>query len=92
MQAIVGARASVEAVMALPPYAAPSDAPIVALMNEALLAADPEATGAPMMITPGTDAKALAQLGILTYGFARCAWTPTPRSCPSSMPTMSGSR
>jgi acetylornithine deacetylase/succinyl-diaminopimelate desuccinylase-like protein len=70
MQAIVGARASVEAVMALPPYAAPSDAPIVALMTDALLAADPAASVAPMMITPGTDAKALAQLGIPTYGFA----------------------
>jgi acetylornithine deacetylase/succinyl-diaminopimelate desuccinylase-like protein len=32
--------------------------------------ADPEATAVPMMITPGTDAKALAQLGIPCYGFA----------------------
>jgi acetylornithine deacetylase/succinyl-diaminopimelate desuccinylase-like protein len=39
-------------------------------MRRALLVADPEATAAPMMITPGTDAKALALLGIPTYGFA----------------------
>jgi acetylornithine deacetylase/succinyl-diaminopimelate desuccinylase-like protein len=39
-------------------------------MRSALLDADPEATATPMMITPGTDAKALATLGIPTYGFA----------------------
>jgi acetylornithine deacetylase/succinyl-diaminopimelate desuccinylase-like protein len=70
MQDMVGARASVEVVMALPPYTAAADAPIVTLMAEALLAADPESSVAPMMITPGTDAKALAQIGIPTYGFA----------------------
>lgn len=70
MQAIVGERASVEAVMMLPPTEAPADAQIVRLMSEALSAADPEATSAPMMITPGTDAKSLATLGIPTYGFA----------------------
>jgi acetylornithine deacetylase/succinyl-diaminopimelate desuccinylase-like protein len=31
---------------------------------------DPEATPVPMMITPGTDAKALLSLGIPCYGFA----------------------
>jgi len=39
-------------------------------MRNALLTADPEALAAPMMITPGTDAKALATIGIPTYGFA----------------------
>jgi acetylornithine deacetylase/succinyl-diaminopimelate desuccinylase-like protein len=34
------------------------------------MAADPDASVAPMMITPGTDAKALATIGIPTYGFA----------------------
>jgi acetylornithine deacetylase/succinyl-diaminopimelate desuccinylase-like protein len=70
MQDMVGARASVEVVMALPPYTAAADAPIVSLMTRALLAADPKSSVAPMMITPGTDAKALAQIGIPTYGFA----------------------
>jgi acetylornithine deacetylase/succinyl-diaminopimelate desuccinylase-like protein len=70
MQATVGALARVEPVMALPAIEAAADAPIVDLMREALAAADPEATAAPMMITPGTDAKAMATLGIPTYGFA----------------------
>jgi len=70
MQAIVGELASVEAVMMLPAIEAAADAEIVRLMHEALAAADPEASSAPMMITPGTDAKSLAALGIPTYGFA----------------------
>jgi len=35
-----------------------------------LRAADPDGTPATMMITPGTDAKALMDLGIPCYGFA----------------------
>jgi acetylornithine deacetylase/succinyl-diaminopimelate desuccinylase-like protein len=70
MQATVGALALVEPVLLLPAIEAPGDAPIVSLMRSALLAADPDAVAAPMMITPGTDAKALATLGIPTYGFA----------------------
>jgi acetylornithine deacetylase/succinyl-diaminopimelate desuccinylase-like protein len=70
MQATVGELARVEAVIALPAIEVASDAPIVDLMRSALLVADPDATVAPMMITPGTDAKALATLGIPTYGFA----------------------
>ena len=70
MQATVGALARVEPVMLLPAIEAASDAPIVGLMRGALLGADPEARVTSMMITPGTDAKALATLGIPTYGFA----------------------
>ncbi len=70
MQATVGALARIEPVMLMPPTESPSDAPIVDLMREALRRADPDALVAPMMITPGTDAKALATLGIPTYGFA----------------------
>ncbi|HEY8772894.1 MAG TPA: M20/M25/M40 family metallo-hydrolase [Candidatus Limnocylindria bacterium] len=70
MQATVGSLAEVESVITLPALEAPGDAAIVGLMRRALLAADPEATAAPMMITPGTDAKALSTLGIPTYGFA----------------------
>jgi acetylornithine deacetylase/succinyl-diaminopimelate desuccinylase-like protein len=67
---IAGDDVQVEAVMAMPPVEWPADAPIVTLMRSALQTADPEATAVPMMITPGTDAKALALLGIPTYGFA----------------------
>jgi acetylornithine deacetylase/succinyl-diaminopimelate desuccinylase-like protein len=70
LQRVVGNEAIVEAVVALPAVEWPADAEIVALMHEALRAADPEATPVPMMITPGTDAKALATLGIPCYGFA----------------------
>jgi acetylornithine deacetylase/succinyl-diaminopimelate desuccinylase-like protein len=70
LQATVGDLARVEPVIMLPAIEAPGDAPIVELMRSALLAADPEADAAPMMITPGTDAKALSMLGIPTYGFA----------------------
>ncbi len=66
----VGDGVEVELVMGAPSVEWPADAPIVELMRQALLRADPEATVVPMMITPGTDAKALALLGIPTYGFA----------------------
>ena len=70
LQGIVGEGASVEAIVALPAVEWPADTEIVGLMHEALSRADPDATAVPMMITPGTDAKALAQLGIPCYGFA----------------------
>jgi acetylornithine deacetylase/succinyl-diaminopimelate desuccinylase-like protein len=70
MQATVGSLAEVESVITLPALETPGDAAIVGLMRRALQEADPEATAAPMMITPGTDAKALSTLGIPTYGFA----------------------
>jgi len=70
LQRVVGTDASVETVVALPAVEWPADAEIVGLMHQALQAADPEATAVPMMITPGTDAKALAQIGIPCYGFA----------------------
>ena len=53
-----------------PPIEWPADAEIVRSWTTALRAADPDGTPVPMMITPGTDAKALAQLGIPCYGFA----------------------
>jgi acetylornithine deacetylase/succinyl-diaminopimelate desuccinylase-like protein len=70
LQATVGDLALVEPVVMLPAIEAAGDAPIVNLMRNALLSADPEARAAPMMITLGTDAKALATIGIPTYGFA----------------------
>jgi len=70
LQAVVGENAVVEPVVSLPAIEWPADSEIVKLMHEALRRADPEATSVPMMITPGTDAKALAELGIPCYGFA----------------------
>ncbi|HET8777213.1 MAG TPA: M20/M25/M40 family metallo-hydrolase [Candidatus Limnocylindria bacterium] len=70
LQEVVGADATVESVVTLPAVEWSANAEIVGLMHQALRAADPEATSVPMMITPGTDAKALAQIGIPCYGFA----------------------
>ena len=67
---LVGDRAEVESVISLPAIEWPDDAEIVSLMHDAVRRADPEASSVPMMITPGTDAKALADLGIPCYGFA----------------------
>ena len=70
LRAVAGTDVLLEPVLAAPSVAWPADAPIVALMSDALRHADPVGIPAPMMITPGTDAKALADLGIPTYGFA----------------------
>jgi len=70
LASVVGDGAEVEAVVSLPAVEWPADAEIVELMFEAVRAADPEGTPVPMMITPGTDAKALAELGIPCYGFS----------------------
>ena len=70
LQDVVGTDAAVEAIVALPAVEWPADAEIVRLMHDALGSADPEASALPMMITPGTDAKALALIGIPCYGFA----------------------
>jgi acetylornithine deacetylase/succinyl-diaminopimelate desuccinylase-like protein len=70
LRGVAGTHVEVETVAALPPVVSAPDHPLVALMHDALRRADPEATPLSMMITPGTDAKALAELGIPTYGFA----------------------
>ncbi len=70
LQAIAGEGVTVESVMTMPPVEWPADAEIVSLMDAALRRADSDATPLPMMITLGTDAKALGLLGIPTYGFA----------------------
>lgn len=70
LRAIAGDAVTVEAVQLMPAVEWPEEAQIVILMREALLGADPDGVPLPMMITPGTDAKALSLLGIPTYGFA----------------------
>jgi acetylornithine deacetylase/succinyl-diaminopimelate desuccinylase-like protein len=70
LRAAVGDDAIVETVVSLPAVEWPAETEIVAHMVDVLRDADPEATAVPMMITPGTDAKALIRLGIPCYGFA----------------------
>jgi acetylornithine deacetylase/succinyl-diaminopimelate desuccinylase-like protein len=69
LQELAGPQVAVEAVVSLPAIEADPAAPIVDLMRDALHRADPDALALPMMITLGTDAKALDRLGIPTYGF-----------------------
>lgn len=70
LRSVAGDGVEVDSVVTLPPVEWPADAEIVTLMREALASADPEGIPVPMMITPGTDAKAFSRLGIPTYGFA----------------------
>jgi acetylornithine deacetylase/succinyl-diaminopimelate desuccinylase-like protein len=67
---VAGDDVRVEAVLKMPAISWPPEGEIVRRMDAALRRADPEGEPAPMMITPGTDAKALALLDIPTYGFA----------------------
>jgi acetylornithine deacetylase/succinyl-diaminopimelate desuccinylase-like protein len=69
LQRIAGGEVTVESVQTMPPVDCPADAEIVRLMADALRTADPEGVPLPMMITLGTDGKAMARLGIPTYGF-----------------------
>jgi acetylornithine deacetylase/succinyl-diaminopimelate desuccinylase-like protein len=49
---------------------APFEVPLVGAMREALTRADPGCGALPYMLAGGTDGKALASLGIRSYGFA----------------------
>ena len=69
LQQIAGEAVTVESVHTMPPVESPADGEIVGLMADALRAADPDGLPLPMMITLGTDGKAMALLGIPTYGF-----------------------
>jgi acetylornithine deacetylase/succinyl-diaminopimelate desuccinylase-like protein len=69
LQRIAGDDVAVESVQTMPPVDCPADSEIVELMAAALRAADPDGVPLPMMITLGTDGKAMARLGIPTYGF-----------------------
>ena len=69
LQAVAGDEVVVESVHTMPPVESDADSEIVQLMQEVLLRADPDAIALPMMITLGTDGKAMDLLGIPTYGF-----------------------
>jgi acetylornithine deacetylase/succinyl-diaminopimelate desuccinylase-like protein len=70
LQEVAGDEVTVEALHVMPAVECPVETPLVDLMLDAIRAADPDGIPLPMMITPGTDAKALALLGIPSYGFA----------------------
>ncbi|MGE2730443.1 M20/M25/M40 family metallo-hydrolase [Mycolicibacterium vaccae] len=67
---IIGPDVTREWITELPSYETPFDGELLEAMNNAILAADPEARTVPYMLSGGTDAKHFARLGIRCFGFA----------------------
>ena len=67
---LIGPNVSREWISELPSYETSFDGDLVDAMNNAILAADPEARTVPYMLSGGTDAKSFANLGIRCFGFA----------------------
>ncbi|MBO0855809.1 MAG: M20/M25/M40 family metallo-hydrolase [Nocardia sp.] len=67
---LIGPDVEREWITALGSYETTFDGDLVEAMNEAILAHDPGARTVPYMLSGGTDAKALARLGIRCFGFA----------------------
>jgi acetylornithine deacetylase/succinyl-diaminopimelate desuccinylase-like protein len=67
---LIGPDVTREWIKDLPSYETSFDGDLVDAMNAALLALDPDARTVPYMLSGGTDAKALARLGIRCFGFA----------------------
>ncbi|RDH79349.1 M20/M25/M40 family metallo-hydrolase [Mycolicibacterium moriokaense] len=67
---IIGPDVSREWIVDLPSYETGFDGDLLDAMNNAILAADPDARTVPYMLSGGTDAKHFARLGIRCFGFA----------------------
>ena len=67
---VIGPDVTREWITELPSYETPFDGELLEAMNDAILAADPEARIVPYMLSGGTDAKHFARLGIRCFGFA----------------------
>ncbi|MGZ4543514.1 MAG: M20/M25/M40 family metallo-hydrolase [Mycobacteriaceae bacterium] len=67
---IIGPNINREWVTKLDAYETTFDGDLVAAMNDAVLAHDPDARTVPFMLSGGTDAKAFTKLGIRCFGFA----------------------
>lgn len=67
---IIGPNIRREWVTKLDAYETTFDGDLVAAMNDAVLAHDPDARTVPFMLSGGTDAKAFTKLGIRCFGFA----------------------
>jgi acetylornithine deacetylase/succinyl-diaminopimelate desuccinylase-like protein len=66
---LIGPNVSREWIVELPSYETAFDGELLDAMNNALLAADPDARTVPYMLSGGTDAKHFARLGIRCFGF-----------------------
>ncbi|WP_354242093.1 M20/M25/M40 family metallo-hydrolase [Agromyces sp. PvR057] len=69
LRAVVGTDVEVEVGRWIPPIASPVDAPIVAVMQQAIEADDPDGIVVPYLLPASTDNKHLSRLGISGYGF-----------------------
>ncbi|OBK72202.1 hypothetical protein A5651_16840 [Mycobacterium sp. 1274761.0] len=67
---IIGPDIAREWITDLPAYETSFDGELLEAMNNAILAADPDARTVPYMLSGGTDAKHFATLGIRCFGFA----------------------
>jgi acetylornithine deacetylase/succinyl-diaminopimelate desuccinylase-like protein len=67
---LIGPNVTREWLTELPSYETTFDGDLVDVMNESLLALDPDARIVPYMLSGGTDAKAFARLGIRCFGFS----------------------
>jgi acetylornithine deacetylase/succinyl-diaminopimelate desuccinylase-like protein len=67
---LIGPDVTREWITELPSYETSFDGELLDAMNNAILAADPEARTVPYMLSGGTDAKHFARLGIRCFGFA----------------------
>jgi len=70
VDALLGPDVEREWVTHLEPYETTFDGDLVAAMNAAVLAHDPDGRTVPYMLSGGTDAKAFAKLGIRCFGFS----------------------
>ncbi len=67
---LIGPDVTREWITDLPSYETTFDGELLDAMNNAILAADPDARTVPYMLSGGTDAKHFARLGIRCFGFA----------------------
>ena len=67
---LIGPDVAREWITDLPSYETSFDGDLLEAMNNAILAADPEARTVPYMLSGGTDAKHFSRLGIRCFGFA----------------------
>jgi len=64
------AKATFELIVAAEPLVAPTDTGLYPHLADAIRAADPDGVPLPILATYATDAKAIAPLGVPTYGFS----------------------
>ena len=70
INSLIGEKVRAETIIFDKSLEVPFEGPLVEQMVAAIKAADPDAICIPYAVSGGTDNKAMAELGILGYGFA----------------------